>query len=104
MTQSEINRRMLPWGDAEFRRFFFRTGLFQRRGWTEQKAEFTSDRLALRDQEHDDRRMCIECSHLQRSLTCFVAANGRMPNTARHHQPVQDILQRCEFFSWQKPN
>ncbi len=103
MNQADINRQMLPWGDKEISRFLYRAGLFQRRGWLESKAEFMADRLALRDQERDDRRICLECQHIQRSGGCFIAAQGRMPNASKRMQPVTDLLQRCESFEWQKP-
>lgn len=103
MTQAAINARMLPWGDAEFRRFDFRLGLFMRRRLPESEAERLADRLALRDQERDDRRVCDECAHLQRDGGCFAAVQGWLRNTSRRHQPVRALLQRCEQFSWQTP-
>lgn len=103
MNQAEINRRMLPWRDAEFRRFAFRVGLFKRRGMTQEAAEFLADRLALRDQERDDRRVCDECKHLQTPGTCFAAAQGWIPSFSRKHQPVRGLLQRCEAFEFSTP-
>jgi hypothetical protein len=101
--QPEINRRMAPWGDAEFLRFAFRVELFKRRGVEPALAEFTADVLALRDQEHDDRRLCLECANLQKNGACFAAAQGRLPQTSQKHHPVRALLQRCEGFEWQKP-
>lgn len=101
LTQSEVNSRMLPWGDAEFRRFAFRLALFTRRGMRD--PESVADRLALRDQERDDRRMCCECSHLQQPGTCFAAQQGWLPNTSTRHAPVTDLLFRCEQFNFVKP-
>lgn len=103
MTQAEVNRRMQPWTDREFTRFAFRLGLFQRRGVDEQRAESLADRLALRDQERDDRRICLECQHLQRSGHCFAAAQGWISNASKHLTPVQDRLARCEAFAFQTP-
>jgi hypothetical protein len=103
LTQAQVNQRMQPWGDAEFRRFAFRTALFNRRGVDTNTAERLADRLALRDQEKDDRRICLECLNLQRSGHCFAAAQGRVPNTAKRHQPVQDLLARCEAFEYVTP-
>lgn len=103
MKQADINARMLPWGDREIARFIARVALFVRRGWAEAKAEAWADRLALRDQERDDRRSCVECSHLQQTGGCFAAQQGRLPYTSAKHHPVTDLLQRCECFSWQTP-
>ena len=103
MTQATINARMLPWADAEFRRFGFRAALFQRRGLPEAEAQFLADRLALRDQEKDARMVCDECAHLQRDGGCFAAAQGWMAGVSKRHQPVRALLQRCEHFDWAKP-
>ena len=93
MTQSEINARMTTrWGDREIGRFTFRAGLFQRRGLPKAEAEFLADRLALRDQERDDRRVCRECTHAKPMLRC--AAGG---------YPVADVLFRCHQFGWKTP-
>lgn len=92
MTQAEINQRMLPWGDAEFRRFAFRVALFTRRGRTESEAEFLADRLALRDQEKDDRRVCLECKHVRPQLRCV-----------HDHAVLNEVLQRCPQFAFETP-
>ncbi len=91
------------WDDVQIRRFNFRNGLFARRGLTAALAEWWADRLAVRDYERDDRRICLECESLQRSGHCFAAANGRMRGVSTRLEPVTTILQRCSFFSWQKP-
>ena len=62
-----------------------------------------ADRLALRDQERDDRRMCCECSYLQQPGTCFATQQGWLPNTSTRHAPVTDLLFRCEQFNFVKP-
>lgn len=104
MAQSEINARMTTrWGDREIGRFSFRAGLFQRRGLPEAAAEFLADRLALRDQERDDRRICMECQHLQKTGGCFAAQQGWLLHTSTRHAPVRDILQRCEAFAFVTP-
>lgn len=81
------------WGEREIGRFKFRSALFQRRGLSEPDAETLADRLAERDYERDDRRVCIECAHWQRSRTCF----KKLPTSF-----VQ--LVRCVGFKWQAPN
>ena len=93
----------LPMTAKEISRYIARVALFKRRGWAEDKADQWADRLALRDQQRDDRRACIECAHLQRGGTCFAASQGWMPGVDKRLQPITDLLQRCERFSWQKP-
>ena len=83
---------MTPWTDKEIERARLRVGLFMRRGMTEAAAEKVVDQLAARDQDRDDRRMCVECSNWQASRTCF----KRLPTSF-------DQLARCVGFEWQKP-
>ena len=100
---AEINARMPRWGDREVGRYLFRHALFQRRGLSDRAAELLADRLALRDFDRDDRRMCIECSSLQQSGGCFAASQGRIPRADKRMHPVKDILARCEAFEWVMP-
>ncbi len=91
--------------DKQIARMAYRIGLFRRRGLSERDAEQLADRLADRDFERDDRRMCIECEHLQpKPGTCFMAQQGLLPSTSRHLQPVLTVLARCERFSFQAPS
>lgn len=85
---------MPAWDDKQIARFNYRVGLFKRRGLPEPQAEDLADRLAERDWERDDRRVCIECNGLQRGNTC---ANNRS------NAPLPTILQRCPNFSFQVP-
>ena len=94
---------MPAWGDAQIKRFTFRESLLKRRGLSAQAAEKLADRLATRDHERDDRRVCLECESLQRGGTCFVVSQGRMPNVSPKHSPVIDVLQRCDHFTFQTP-
>lgn len=104
LTQAEINVRMRPWGDAEYRRFDFRVGLLQRRGLQRDDAEAFADRLALRDMERDDRRSCLECAHLQKPGSCFAAQQGWLPQTSKWHEPATGTaLFRCEQFDFVRP-
>lgn len=96
-------RDLPPWGEAEIRRFEFRKALFIRRGIHEHYAEELADLLFERDFEKDDRRYCLECTHLQRSGGCFAASQGRIKGADRRMHPVRDLLQRCEHFEWQRP-
>lgn len=92
LTQAEVNKRMLPWADVEFRRFAARMQILSRRHV--ENAEAVADRLILRDQEKDDRRMCCECAHLRPQTRC--AAPGG-------HPIADHLLFRCPQFSWEKP-
>jgi len=94
---------MPEWNDAQIRRFNFRLGLFQRRGLTHDAAERWGDRLAVRDHERDDRRICLECSSLQRGGKCFAVQQGRMKGVSSKHEPVTNVLQRCDHFEFQTP-
>jgi hypothetical protein len=94
---------MPAWDDKQINRFTFRVGLFVRRGIALLQAQSIADHLAFRDFEKDDRRMCLECSSLQRCGKCFEVQQGNIPGVSLKHEPVQTILQRCTFFAWQKP-
>lgn len=65
-------------------------------------AERVADRLAQRDDDGDDRRMCVECSHLGERGRCIAASAGRIWGADRRLEPVQTILQRCEAFGLKK--
>lgn len=110
MTSAEINLAMpRAWGDRELSRFQFRAGLFARRGFAAERAEHLADRLALRDMQGDDRRVCMECEHLQadhprHGRGCFAAQQGWFTEpTPKNLTPLLDTLQRCEHFTFQKP-
>ena len=87
--------------DRQIARHAFRVRLFTRRGWKPDKAEAWADRLIERDADRDDRRLCIECSALQRTGGCFQAQQGRLQGIDRRLTPITDLLQRCEGFQWQ---
>ena len=91
MTQAEINVGMKPWGDRDFARFAFRQPLLVRRGLTERQADKQADRLALRDQLGDDRRLCLECAHLGSQTHC------------KKGIAVVHVLQRCNRFTFEVP-
>ena len=103
LSQVAINAQMLPWDDAQITRFGLRVALFARRGADPEQAEYWADRLALRDQQRDDRRSCIECAHRQDDRRCFVAKAGRMRGVSRLFQAMDFTLQRCGYFKWQMP-
>lgn len=84
--------------DAEVEAFAARLERFTKRGLSLDAAEALAERLAIRDAEGDDRRMCLECSYLGALGRCIAAATGRLPGASRQLEPVQTILQRCEAF------
>lgn len=94
---------MPAWGDREIARFTFRVGLFQRRGLPPREAEKLADRLALRDYQRDDRRVCLECESIQRNGRCFKSSHGLMPGFSRFFEPLRTTLQRCASFTFQTP-
>ena len=49
---------------AEIDRFTGRLALFTAKGLTANEAEVLADKLLIRDRDGDDRRVCLECSHL----------------------------------------
>ena len=101
------------WNDTQISRFEYRVGLFRRRGKTEARAEQFAESLVARDADRDDRRLCLECAGLQRGQSyasgpaqphrCGPAAAGRVKGATKRHEPVTDILQRCEHFTFQTP-
>lgn len=86
------------WDDAEIDAFTAREARFTRMGRVAD-AEHLAERLTLRDRQHDDRRMCLECRALADHGHCLEAAYGRLPGSSRRLEPVPTILQRCEGFA-----
>ena len=81
-----------------------RTSLFNRRGLAVLEAELLADKLVNRDREADERRLCLECSHLSR------AGGLRCAQWPRAGLGVPGIpaglaiqLQRCDGFKDQNP-
>lgn len=89
--------------DRQLARMSFRLALFTRRGLDDRAADALADKLAQRDYERDDRTVCLECQHLQKSGGCFAAQQGWMAGVDRRMQPIRDLLQRCEFFAFVTP-
>ena len=106
--------------DREFTRFTQRVAMFTRRGWAPDRAEAFADTALARDRSRDDRHACIECEALMRNGGCRVAQRTvptRMVGGQQRYRsalpgatsadsgaymftPVQDVLHRCEGFSW----
>ena len=67
-----------------------------RRWLSKAEAELLAERLALRDLEQDDRRMCVECLHCRSDLACNAyraAGVGRELG-----RDLATLLQRCPAF------
>jgi hypothetical protein len=86
------------WDAAEIDAYLAREARFTRLG-READAEHLAERLTLRDRQHDNRRMCLECRALADHGQCLEAARGRLPGSSRRLEPVPTILQRCEGFA-----
>lgn len=86
------------WGDAEIEAFQRREARFARMGRAAD-AEHLAERLTLRDRQHDDRRICLECAALANNRRCLVASHGGLAGADRRLEPVPTILQRCEGFA-----
>ena len=90
------------WDDSEVSTFTARVLMLLRRGIGVDDADDLAERMTLRDRDGDDRRMCVECSHLGDGGRCLAAASGRVHGADRRMEPVQTILQRCDAFGLRK--
>lgn len=90
------------WGDAEILSFRKRQSLMLARGYAPEDAEAMAEALTLRDRQGDDRRICLECTHLGERGRCIAASAGRIRGADRRLEPVPTILQRCEAFGLRK--
>jgi hypothetical protein len=85
---------------VEIEAFTARLATFADKGVSHGEAEALADQLVTRDREGDDRRLCLECLHLQwyGSWHCgawqsaIAAREGLAPDLIR-------ILQRCDGFN-----
>ena len=84
---------------AEIDTFTARLASFTNKGLSLADAERTADRLVIRDREGDDRRLCLECSHLQGHgrRRC---GNWQAADVAREALAPElvTMLQRCSGF------
>jgi hypothetical protein len=84
------------WDDAENDAFATREARFTRMGRTD--AEYLAERLTLRDRQHDNRRMCLECRDLKISGHRAAVGRGEIRGTDPGVAPVPDTLRHCEAF------
>ena len=88
------------WNTCEIELFNRRAALFVRRGADEAQAEKLADRLVTRDREDDDRRLCLECRHLQGATPwrcgnwCMAGVAVRSGDAGLARDMVM-LLQRC---------
>ena len=82
---------------AEVDSFASRVSLFSRQGIAIEKSEFLSDSLRQRDRRRDDRRVCIECTHLKRGKCGNYRAAGLQASDIGTDLSV--LLQRCKGFT-----
>jgi hypothetical protein len=83
--------------------FTARLARFTDKGASLEEAERLTDKLVIRDREHDDRRLCLECEHLHFSGG-HRCGNSRQSGIAAYLQnppllgDLAQRLQRCEGF------
>jgi len=82
---------------AEIETFTARVSLFRRRGLPVEGAEALAARLALRDRNGEERRVCFECRHL-RGGRC---SNPRaaMLRSSEVGRDLAALLQRCAGYA-----
>lgn len=95
----EQQRAVIGLDDAELQRLSRYMRRAQRHGLDLDVCERIADLLTLRDRQHDDRRMCLECSHLEPSGRCAAARSGRLAGAGRDLHPVKVVLMRCPGFT-----
>lgn len=78
-----------------------RVHLFTKRGASTTEAEGLADALVRRDREADDRRLCLECSHLRRSAGLWRCGQSQRAGlaVAEVSGDVVNLLQRCSAFN-----
>lgn len=90
---------------AEIDTFTLRLHLFTRHGLDYTEAEGLADSLVTRDREGDDRRLCLECRHLQHGIGLWGCNQWRRAGLVVSGMPAEVIklLQRCEGFNSKVP-
>jgi hypothetical protein len=88
------------WNTAEIDTFTARLHLFTRHGLDCAQAEGLADGLVVRDRQTDDRRLCLECSHMRRTGGLWRCGQWQPAGLAAAEVPgeVVKLLQRCEGF------
>lgn len=88
------------WSELESKRFLRRFKAMVQAEIDEVEAAQTAQKLLLRDRPDsgDDRRVCMECAHLD-GRKCKAAGRGHMAHVKAGMEPVRTILQRCDEFA-----
>lgn len=78
-----------------------RLALFVSRGVYRAAAMALADRLAVRDQQLDDRRVCLECLHMAGTANARRCGQWRLTLMKGLAMPADlvDVLQRCPGFT-----
>ena len=91
---------------SEIDLFTARMARFTDKGVRHADAESLVDKLVIRDRDSDDRRLCLECSHLGGyGRTSWRCGNWQAADVARQARDVQlpadliNQLQRCDGFA-----
>ena len=74
---------------------------FTDRGLNQDDAIALAHRLMLRDQQHDERRVCLECMHLSGTASSRRCGQWRLTRAKGPAIPADlvDVLQRCRGFT-----
>lgn len=85
---------------GEIDTFSVRLARFTDKGVSHDDAELLADKLVHRDREGDDRRLCLECAHLQ-GFGRWFCGNWQAADMARDGlaRDLVLILQRCGGFA-----
>ena len=80
--------------------FTARLARFTDKGVSYDEAERLTDALVIRDREGDDRRLCLECTHLQ-GFGRWRCGNWQQADVAREAlaRDLVLMLQRCSGFA-----
>jgi hypothetical protein len=88
---------------GEVTKFISREERFKVKGVIPEVAEITADKLVIRDREKDDRRICLECKHLN-GFTTLRCGNWKCAGICHSNEGAYIshdfavILQRCFGF------
>ncbi len=87
------------WNDAEINTFPAKKAWLISMGCGTDDAEHLAERMNLRDRQHDDRRLCLECAYLQ-GWSRWRCGNWQTANVAENglSRDFVFILQRCGGF------
>ena len=103
---SDLDCWAWPYSDAmntdEIDTFTARLTCFAGKGLSVVDAERLADKLVIRDRESDDRRLCLECTHMHRGGRCGNWQRAGVAITAwdpRLPAELVQRLQRCDGFT-----